>query len=183
MPPFISNKKRKNSEKEAFMNQYDENEQNRGTDESGDSERRENGYYHREGGYRPYNENNSGNGGYNGGYVPLHLPPENSGLATGALVCGILGILFSCCCGLGVLPAVIGLILALVDRKNYNGMSGMALGALVCSIIGIVVSVAMIVVMAVGFSSSSDLFFSIYESVYESIEESMSLDGPETPAV
>ena len=63
----------------------------------------------------------------------------NNGMAIGALICGIGGILLCCCCGIGAIVGIVGVVLAICSKK-YNGgkMSGMAIAGLVCSIIAIV---------------------------------------------
>ena len=124
---------------------------------------RENGYY-----YRPQNDdgNYGGNPGGSNGMPPLNLPPENTGMAVGALVTGIIGIVFSCCCGVGIVPGIIGLILALVDRSRIKRFSGVALGGLICSIIAIVFSITMILLSAVSFSG---IDITLWESIMDSI--------------
>ena len=61
-------------------------------------------------------------------------------LAILALVCGILGIIFNCCCiWLSIPFAIAALILALVAPKKDGGkMDGMALAGLILGIVGIV---------------------------------------------
>ena len=96
-----------------------------------------------------------------------------SGMAVGALICGILSIIFGCCCGVGILPAIIGMILALVDRKRNAGFGGVALAGLICSIIGGAISLLLLVsTVAVIVGTASDPeFMSIYQSMLEAEEE------------
>ena len=126
-------------------------------------------------------DNNQNNGYFdrsepeaNGNASTNGLPPLNknvtrptTGMAIGALVCGILSIVLSCCCGVGIVPAVIGLILALVDRKQGAGFSGISLAGLICSIIGAAISLLMIVYFVLVYASlfnDPDLM-SMYESM------------------
>ncbi len=69
-------------------------------------------------------------------------PKQNNTPAVVSLVMGILAIIFSCCCGLGIIFGIIGIICAIVSKKN--GKSGIAIAGLVCSIIGAVFSIAVI---------------------------------------
>lgn len=63
----------------------------------------------------------------------------NNGMAIGSLICGIAGILLCCCCGIGAVAGIVGIILAICSKKSNGGkMSGMALAGLICSIIAIV---------------------------------------------
>lgn len=64
--------------------------------------------------------------------------PKTPGVAVASLILGIAGIVFSCCCGAGVLFGIIGLILAIVGNKEQK--TGVGTGGLVCSIIAIVLS-------------------------------------------
>ena len=65
---------------------------------------------------------------------------KNNVLAILALVCGILGIVFNCCCiWLSIPFAIAALILALVAPKKDGGkMDGMALAGLILGVVGIV---------------------------------------------
>lgn len=69
--------------------------------------------------------------------------PKTPGASVASLVLGILGILFSCCCGVGCLFGIIGLILAIVGNKDHK--TGVGTGGLVCSIIAIVLSILAVI--------------------------------------
>lgn len=72
---------------------------------------------------------------------PAPQANPNNGMAIGSLICGIVGILLCCCCGIGALVGIVGLVLAILSRKPNGGkFSGLAVGGLVCSIIAIVFS-------------------------------------------
>lgn len=70
------------------------------------------------------------------------MPQPSSGLAIGALVCGIISIPGACCCYSSVpfgIAAIIMGIIAMQKAKNTpqtHGGRGMALGGLVCGIVG-----------------------------------------------
>lgn len=116
--------------------------------------------------------------GYNNGRPPINpmlLQKPTSGMATASLVLGIIGILFTCCCGTGAVLGLIGLILAIVDRKRNGSFSSVALGGLITSIIAVVLGVAF---FAFCYSIGTDTeFMSLYESMYESmlLEEGLTI--------
>ena len=63
----------------------------------------------------------------------------NNGFAIGSLICGIAGILMCCCCGIGAVVGIVGIVLAICARKPNGGkFSGMAMAGLICSIIAVV---------------------------------------------
>lgn len=72
-------------------------------------------------------------------YVQEQPANPNNGFAIGALVCGIIGILLCCCCGIGIVVGIAGIIFAILSKK-YNGgkISGMAMAGLICSAVAIV---------------------------------------------
>lgn len=84
-------------------------------------------------------------------YVQSVQANPNNGMAIGALVCGIVSILLCCCCGIGAVVAIVGIVLAVLSKKANGGkMSGMAVAGLVCSIIGVVFSAGYIIYYFVG---------------------------------
>lgn len=74
--------------------------------------------------------------------APYYQPaaPQSSGKALGALICGILAILFSWLPLLGVILGIVAIVLA-VQAVKQAGKDGKATGGKVCGIIGIVLSV------------------------------------------
>lgn len=71
-------------------------------------------------------------------YVPVQAANPNNGMAIASLICGIVGILSCCCCGIGFILGIVGLILAIVSKgKNGGKMSGLAIAGLICSIVAI----------------------------------------------
>ena len=73
-----------------------------------------------------------------GYYQPV--PPRSSGKAMGALICGILAILFSASILFGIVLGIVAIVLA-VQAVKEAGKDGKATGGKVCGIIGIVLSV------------------------------------------
>jgi hypothetical protein len=93
---------------------------------------------YQQGGYQqqPYGQQPYGQPPY--GYQPAGQQP-GSGLAIGALVCGIASIVFVFFFALGgVIAGIVGLILASMAKKQGNN-SGMRTGGLVMSIIGLII--------------------------------------------
>lgn len=66
--------------------------------------------------------------------------PQSNGKAVGALVCGILAILFSATIVLGIVLGIVAIVLA-VQAVKAAGKDGKATGGKVCGIVGIVLSV------------------------------------------
>lgn len=74
---------------------------------------------------------------------------DTPGLAIAALVMGILSIVLTCCCGVGIIFGIAGLIMSIVANKQTK--SGIGTAALICSIVGIVFNgISLIYYIAVG---------------------------------
>lgn len=103
-------------------------------------------------------------------YVPANKPS-----ATGALVCGILAILF---CGVPIAGIVLGIIAIVLAGKYYKagGTDGQGKAGRICGIIGIILSGLMIVVtcilLIVGLQALDEA--DVDDLVYESIVTSSS---------
>lgn len=80
---------------------------------------------------------------------------KESGFGIAALVLGIIGLLTSCFI-VGILPAALGLIFAIVALASKNRKHGTAVGGLVCSIIAIVIFIFVIAVVALGSGADDD---------------------------
>lgn len=66
-----------------------------------------------------------------------------------SLVCGILGLLISCCCTWAAFPLFIAaIILAIVEKTKTGKMSGFAIAGLICGIVTIVSVIISIVFSA-----------------------------------
>ena len=71
------------------------------------------------------------------------------GYAVASLVLGILSIVFCCCWYLGLILGVVGLVLAIVAKKNGNEESICKAG-LVLSIIGVAISAVFMILGIIG---------------------------------
>ena len=91
---------------------------------------------------------------------------QSNALAILALVCGILGIIFNCCCGWLSIPfAIAALILALVAPKKDDGkMDGMALAGLILGIVGFVFFGFNIILTIIG--ASTGLLAELMEELF-----------------
>ncbi|MBR1866755.1 MAG: DUF4190 domain-containing protein [Lachnospiraceae bacterium] len=74
-----------------------------------------------------------------------------------SLVLGILSIPGGCCCGLGVLFGILGIIFGCVQQKDTFGKRpGIAIAGIVLSVIGIILSICCLVYLyIVGTSGTS----------------------------
>lgn len=89
------------------------------------------------------------------------LTNNSNGFGIAALVLGICSIAICCCYGFGLIPAIIGLILGIVqNKKNSNGI---AVSGIVLSIIGILLNAVWLIYMVLIISASDsgvwDQFF------------------------
>ncbi len=113
-----------------------------------------------------YYQDNTANAQYQTPVYNAQPAEQSSGTNTMAivsLVLGILSIVLSCCYGAGVIFGIVGVILAVLSKKQ--GKSGMGTAGMVCSIIGIVASVIMIILMVIGVAAIMDdpsLYYNYY---------------------
>lgn len=99
---------------------------------------------------------------------PYYQPmaPRSSGKAVGALICGILAILFAWLPLIGVILGVVAIVLA-VQSVKQAGKDGKATGGKVCGIVGIVLSVlSFFVWMALGLGLMAYIAAESYDSAY-----------------
>lgn len=68
------------------------------------------------------------------------IPEKSHNTAVGALVCGILGILFFWCPGVNLVLNIVGIICAVICLSKGNPGKGMAVAGLITAIIGLVLS-------------------------------------------
>ena len=71
------------------------------------------------------------------------------GYAVASLVLGILSIVFCCCWYIGLILGVVGLILAIIAKKNGN-QEGICKAGLVLNIIGVAISAIFLILAIVG---------------------------------
>lgn len=79
-------------------------------------------------------------------YMQTQMYPPNeepqSGYAVASLILGILGILLSCCYGLGFIVGVISVVLAIFSSGTTNGrFTSVAIGGLVCGIVAVAIGI------------------------------------------
>ena len=63
---------------------------------------------------------------------------KQSGFGIASLVCGIAGILLACV-AIGVVPAIIGLVCAIIALTQKGKGHGTAIAGLICSIVAIII--------------------------------------------
>lgn len=63
---------------------------------------------------------------------------KQSGWGIASLVCGIAGVLLACVV-IGIVPAIVGIVFAIIAFAQKNKGHGTAIGGLVCSIVGIII--------------------------------------------
>lgn len=111
---------------------------------------------------------------YNDTYSTPNTPLTNdksNGLGIASLILGICSIAICCCYGVGAIPAIIGLILGILqNKKNANGI---ATAGIVLGIIGILLNVVWLIYMII-FLSEDGLqdFVNEFSSNYEYYEDS-----------
>lgn len=107
---------------------------------------------------------------YNYNYTPAPNTPltnnNSNGMGIASLILGICSIAICCCYGVGAIPAIIGLILGILqNKKNANGI---ATAGIVLGIIGILLNVVWLIYMVILFSDGGlqdvfDEFSSTYD--------------------
>ena len=110
---------------------------------------------------------------YNDPYSTPNTPltNNNNGMGIASLILGICSIAICCCYGVGAIPAIIGLILGILqNKKNANGI---ATAGIVLGIIGILLNVVWLIYMII-FLSEDGLqdFVNEFSSNYEYYEDS-----------
>ena len=83
-------------------------------------------------------------------YNSSNTVPEETSLGFGiaSLVLGILSIITSCCCGLGLITSILGIIFGCVQPQDYSGKKpGIAIAGIVTSCVGILFALFTIVYM------------------------------------
>ena len=111
---------------------------------------------------------------YNDPYSTPNTPLTNdksNGMGIASLILGICSIAICCCYGVGAIPAIIGLILGILqNKKNANGI---ATAGIVLGIIGILLNVVWLIYMIIFLSEDGLLdFVNEFSSNYEYYEDS-----------
>ena len=84
-----------------------------------------------------------------------------------SLVCGILSIIFCCCCNfLSIVLGIAAIILAIVSKSNSadSKFSGIALGGLICGIVGLTIGI-IVTIIALCSPDAWEAFEEIFEEL------------------
>lgn len=74
------------------------------------------------------------------------MEQKSVGLAVASMVCGIVGLVLSCCVPyLPIVLGIVGVVLGAISLRKQAGGKGMAIAGLVCSIITLVPAVMLLV--------------------------------------
>lgn len=116
-----------------------------------------------------YQQNSYQQNQYQQAYTQYQQPyqKQNNSMAIASLVCGIIGILLSCCL-VGILASIPGLILGILSLKNKTGDRTMAIIGIVLSSIGIIFVIFMIIIFAVSGATDPSYFDSIQREIENS---------------
>ncbi len=120
---------------------------------------------------------NYSNAGYSTNYAgTTSQGSESTGLAIGALVCGILSIVCCCLGWLALLLAIAGVAMGIVVLVKAMGGRGMAIGGIVCGGIGLLLAIIMLATSAAA-GSAVDMLEDIpgFGEQFEDIMEDMDL--------
>ena len=120
-------------------------------------------------GYQQYNQNPYQNNQYQ--YQQYQAPVQNqsNGMAVGSLICGILGILLSCCLWYIAIPlAIAGLVLGILVIKNKKGGKNLAIVGIILSSISIIMGIIIAIMMIAVFTNPE--FSSMYQQILQEIE-------------
>ena len=78
------------------------------------------------------------------------------GMAIESMVLGIVSVVLCCIWYISLICAIAGIVFGILNNRN-NGRNGMATAGIVCSIIGIVLSIAILILAAVGLMMFSEV--------------------------
>ncbi len=87
--------------------------------------------------------------------MPNQPNQNGSGFAIASMVLGILSLVIGCCYGIGIIPAIIGVILGAISLNQQRPGRGMAIAGLVTSILGILCGIFWILAF-VGIATSPE---------------------------
>ena len=93
-------------------------------------------------------------------YAPVG--PKNDGMSIAALVCGISGLATLVLCGIGLIPAILGVVFGMIGKKKVEQSGGalqgrgMALAGAICGAVAIGLFLIWLVLVIIGaFNSDS----------------------------
>ena len=91
--------------------------------------------------------------------------PKNDGMSIAALVCGISGLATLVLCGIGIVPAILGVIFGIIGKKKVEESGGalqgrgMALAGAICGAVAIGLFLIWLVLLVIGaFNSDSSSY-------------------------
>jgi len=96
-------------------------------------------------------------------YAPVG--PKNDGMSIAALVCGISGLATLVLCGIGLIPAILGVVFGIIGKKKVEQSGGalqgrgMALAGAICGAVAIGLFLIWLVLVIIGaFNSDSSSY-------------------------
>ena len=88
-------------------------------------------------------------------YTDYQKPQQNGdggqGMGIASMVLGIVSIVLCCIWYISLICAIAGIVFGVMQNRK-SGRNGMATAGIVCSIIGIVLTIAILVLAAIGFA-------------------------------
>ena len=91
--------------------------------------------------------------------------PKNDGMSIAALVCGISGLATLVLCGIGIVPAILGVIFGIIGKKKVEESGGalqgrgMALAGAICGAVAIGLFLIWLLLLVIGaFNSDSSSY-------------------------
>ena len=98
-------------------------------------------------------------------YYPQATGPKNDGMSIAALVCGISGLATLVLCGIGIVPAILGVVFGIIGKKKVEQSGGalqgrgMALAGAICGAVAIGLFLIWLVLVLLGaFNSDSSSY-------------------------
>ena len=98
-------------------------------------------------------------------YYPQATGPKNDGMSIAGLVCGISGLATLVLCGIGLIPAILGVVFGLIGMKKIDASGGalkgrgMALAGAICGAVAIGLFLIWLVLVIFGvFNSDSSSY-------------------------
>ena len=95
-------------------------------------------------------------------YYPQATGPKNDGMSIAGLVCGISGLATLVLCGIGLIPAILGVVFGLIGMKKIDASGGalkgrgMALAGAICGGVAIGLFVLYIVIVIINAIANSN---------------------------
>ena len=70
-------------------------------------------------------------------------------LAIISFICSLVGVLFSCFFGLGVIPGIAAIIMGIISRKKQEGAKGLAIAAIIIGAVAVLIGGTMLIISLV----------------------------------